>query len=320
MLIVIGMIALILGLGLGLFTRFNLGDRVAATLVQNVIRSAHNWSVAREAPSRVVIDPATNTIRAQGMQVIGTWHFESLPIEGAFGLDGSNSGGHLVDDGFQGKALCFAGEPARSRAEIPVERDPSYDLREGFALQCALRPIVGHGGAVLMLGASIGIETTESGAVKAWIISEIKNDLGQAERGGRIPIECDAHALEPDRWSQVQLQYDRRHLRLLVDAVLVAELEETAPVWKIEGPLVLSPGTAPYPGCIDNLVISAVGGEESTQLPRNISFPKNTPKEIVFESGGALDRAAHREPVHLSIELDDGRQIPIVVNLYGTVE
>jgi hypothetical protein len=83
---------------------------------------------------------------------------------------------------------------------------------------------------------------------------------------------------------------------------------------------VISPGNAPFQGAIDNLVISAVASEEEVHLPKNVAFAKNTPREIVFAPGGELDRDVHREPLRVALEFDDGREVPILINLFGTVE
>jgi hypothetical protein len=40
----------------------------------------------------------------------------------------------------------------------------------------------------------------------------------------------------------------------------------------------------------------------------------------VFDAGGNLDRAVHREPVRFALEQVEGRRYPIMVGLYGTVE
>jgi prepilin-type N-terminal cleavage/methylation domain-containing protein len=320
LMLVISLMALLLGIGLGIFSRLDLGDRASASIVENVIRSAHNWAVARQAPARVDIDAQNGTIRAEGLAVIGTWHFEREPIEGAFGLDGSMSGGKLIEDGFQGRALSFVGEPERSHVEIAVQHDPSYDLSRGFALRCALRVESGRGGAVLKIGESVGLDVNERGAVEGWILAESKDDQGLAQRGGRVPIETPPRALPPSRWCEVEFRYDRRHLELFIDDTLVARIAETVPVWKIDAPLVISPGNAPFQGAIDNLVINAVAGEDETHLPKNVSFAKGTPREIVFAPGGELDRFVHREPLRVVLEFEDGRQLPIVVNLFGTVE
>ena len=325
LLLVMALIALILGVGVGMFSRLDLGDRVAVALVQDALRSAQNFAVARSAPARVRIDAATGGIVADGMLVIGTWHFESLPPSGAFGIDGVAQGGHLVEDGYQGKALSFEGEPARSKVEFPVQGEPSWNLHEGFQLRCALRPAPPRdgqgGGAVLALGETLGLETTADGGLRAWFAAEVQDENGTGvRRGGRIPIEAPPASLVPGRWSVVDLQYDRRRFRLLVDGAEAASVEEGEPVSKVDAALVLSPANAAWPGAIDNLSMSATAAREESRLPRNVRFAAGAPEEIRFAPGGGLDRAVHREPVTFAVEFDDGRRTPIVVNLFGTVE
>jgi len=329
LLLVMALLAVILGIGLGAFSRLDLGDRVAVALVQDALRSAENFAVGRGAPARVRIDPATGAIRSEGMQVVGTFHFEELPVRGAFEIEGANSGGRLVEDGFQGRALSFVGEPSRSKVEIPVQDDTAWILRDGFTLRVALRPHTAgsagsagsaHGGPVLALGESAGLETTESGAVRAWIAAETQDESHEPRRGGRIPVETLPLALQDDRWSVVEVQYDRRKLRLFVDGVLAAQVEEVAPVWKLDGPLVISPATQPWSGAVDSLVVACVAAREEVRLPGGVAFAAGTPTEVVFAPGGGLDRSIHREPVRLALDFDDGRKASVLVNLYGTVE
>lgn len=320
LLLVMGLIALLLGIGVGAFARLDFGDRVASSLVENVLRSAHNWAVARDAPARVTIDRATRTIRSEGLQVIGTWHFETLPIEGAFGLSGAHFGGQLVDDGFQGRAISFLGEPSRSRVEFPVNTDPSFDLREGFAIGCAVRVGAGRSGAVLRAGESVSLDVAPDGSIHGWVVGQLTDELGQEQRGGRIPIASPPHVVTPGRWTQIELSYDRKKLRLFADAAPVAEVAETVPVWRLQGPLVLSPDPTPFPGAIDNLVVSAVVAQDETVLPMNTGFAANVPTEILFAAGGGLDRNVHSEPVRVTVESEDNAPKTLVVSLFGTVE
>jgi len=324
MLLVIALVAMVLGIGLGALSRLDLGDRVAVAIVQDALRSAQNFAVGRAAPARVRLDVKTGAIRSEGMQVVGTWHFEELPLRGAFELEGALLGGRIVDDGFQGHGLSFVGEPSRSKVEIPVQADPAWILRDGFALRVALRPYSGGtthpGGAVLALGESAGLETTGRGAVRAWIAAEVADERGDVRRGGKIPVETLPHTLVDDRWSVVEVQYDRRNLRVWIDGVLAAGVEEIAPVWKLDGPLVLSPTSQPWPGTLDSLVVSCVTAREEIRLPSGVAFASGTPAEVVFAPGGGLDRGEHREPVRIALEFADGRKASVLVNAYGTVE
>jgi prepilin-type N-terminal cleavage/methylation domain-containing protein len=320
LLIVMGIIALILGFGLGVFANLDVGGRVAVGSVQNVLRSAHNWAVARIAPARVVIDPVAGTLRAEGHQVVGTWHFEDESMRGAFGIDGVRFGGEIVPDGYQGHALSFVGQPARSHVDFPVQNDPAFDLTNGFSLRFALRPTSAQGGELLDAGHVIGIETSADGAIKAHFVAQRTETDATGGRGGRVTIATEPFALVADRWAIVELTYDRVHFSLRVDGQVRAYVDENAPVAHPEGPLVLSPSPVAFPGTIDALVVSAVVVDAATELPKGVSLAKNTPHEIVFQAGGGLDREIHRDPVRLGLEFDDGRKETVQVSLYGTVE
>jgi len=320
LIVVIGLIAVLLGMGVGLVARIKVGDRAAVGIVENVLRSAHNSAVAGDAGARVVIDVPGRTLQAFGLKVVGTWHFEDVPIRGAFGVEGHSLGGELVPNGFTGRALSFAGQPARSRVEIPVQLDPAFDLRRGFAAACAVRTSTSDGGALLQIGESMGLATTDGGGLSAWFAPEIVEADGERRRGGRVVLATEPGLLRPDHWSQVEVQYDRATLTVLVDGSVVAHLAETAPVWTVEGPLVLSPSNTAFPGALDALVVAAVAGEDRRELPTGVGFDPAGPRQIVFAAGGVLDRSVHREPVRVGLKFDDGREARILVNLHGTVE
>lgn len=320
LLIVMSLIAVLMGIGVGVFANFNAGDRVAISNVQSVLRSAHNSAVARVAPARVVIDRETNSLHAEGEQVIGTWHFESEPLTGAFGFECVKVGGQIVKGGFQGRALSFEGEPKGSRVDFAVQLDPSWNLAHGFTFRFAVRQSETRGGVLLDAGSVIGIESTDDGALKAWFVAQRAADESASGKGGRVAIATDPHALTAERWSTVEIAYDRSTLSIRVDGQIAASLVETAPVAPLEGPLVLSPAQYPYPGAIDALVVSAIVADDLSELPKDVAFAKDAPREIVFQAGGGLDREKHREPVRLGLEFDDGRKEVIYVNLYGTVE
>lgn len=320
LLIVVTLVAMLLGLGLGVFSHLDLSDRVSVSSVQGVVRSAHNWSVARSATARVVIDRERGVLGAEGLQVVGTWQFEATPIVGAFGVEGVSSGGRVVDDGFLGHALSFAGEPNGSRVSFAVQQDPAYDLSRGFQIRCAVRRAGARGGTLLDLGGVVTVETTSDGALRASFTAQRVDDDPAAGAGGLVTATTRPGVLPADRWVPVEVSYDRRWLRVLVDGQAAAMLEEVAPVARVSGPLVLSPSSEAFPGAVDALTISVVVGDDRVELPQGVTLSKGTPSEIVFRAGGALDPDVHREPVRIVLEYEDGRKDTVVINLFGTVE
>jgi len=306
-----------------MFAGLNPGERAAYGLVQNMLRTAHNTAVARTAPARVVIDRELGEVRAEGMLVAGTWHFETPEISGAFGIDGvvlnvAEEG--LIDDGFQGRALSFDGEAIGARAEMPIQNDPIFDFRLGFAIDLAVRLESFAAAKLLDVGGSITCEVTGLGGIKAAFFGESTDRMGKPTRGARIEVETPPGVLRPGRWTRLRIVYDRNALRVLADMVEVALREESPPVWQPGGALVLGGGRTPFPGAIDNLVVAVVTGEERATLPEGVRFAEGTPREIFFAPGGALDPARHAAPVLVGLELESGRTETIQVNLYGTIE
>ncbi|MDP6539162.1 MAG: hypothetical protein QF903_00610 [Planctomycetota bacterium] len=314
------LIAVVLGIGLGSLATLDLGARASVGVVQSTLRQANNWAVARRAPARVRIDPSRGVLRAEGMDVIGTWHFEKLPPRGAFRLDGSVVGAELVEDGFIGKALTFHGLEPGARHEVEVQRDPSYDITTGFQVHCVLRPEKVASGQVLRLGSSVGIDVTSRLGLDVFFSAERTDEYGQPVAAGKAALETPPGVLRPDRWNRITVSYNTSELVVFVEGVAVARVEEQARVAAIDGPLVLGGGRRPWPGSVDNLVITAVGTEEEIVLPGDTSFPADTPTEIVFAAGGGLDRTVHDQPVRIVVEFADGRRRSVQVNLFGTVE
>lgn len=320
LLLVIGILAIVFGLGFGAITRVRIGEQVALSAVQNTLRSARNWAVAQRAPARATFDRATGAMLAQGTRVVGTWRFESEAFEGAFGITGVHFGGNIVERGFRGKALSFAGAPPRSRVEFPLQLDPACVLRDGFEVALAVRQEEDGGGPLLAFGESIGIETDSDGSVHAWFAPEIVDDHGALLRGGKLTVKSDTRALRPGRWAELRLAYDRHELVLEIDHVVCAARREVAPVWKAEGPLVLSPANEAFGGALDDLVVGTVQTGEELRLPARVAFGAKTSSEVRFAPGGALDREKHSEPVVITIEYEDGRTDEARVSLFGVVE
>jgi len=317
MLLVMAILAVVLGSGLGMFAALDLGRRQTAGLVRSVIRSAQNTAVARQVPARVRIDVKNHTIRAEALQVVGTWHFENKKIAG-FGMEGSAASKLFHDEGFIGSAISFV-RSFGERALIPVQLDPAFDFTDGFAIECALRWEDAGGGRVLRIGNVLMLELGRSGALRGRFFAAVEEG-GEFRRGPPVVVQSGSGAVSPDKWVRVRFQYDRQELVLLVDGVPVAVQEENVPVWEISEPLEISDGTRPFPGSIDALVISAVEVDRVVELPDSATFAKETPEWIHFASGGGLDRRRHPEPQEIVLTYEDGSQERIAVGIFGTVE
>jgi len=318
LLLTMALMGVVLGAGLGVFASLDFGRRAALGLVQNVIRAARNSAVARAAPARVRIDRTAGTITAEAMGVIGTWHFERESLSGAFDLDGRLAGAVLIDDGYIGRGLSLALSRG-AFARFDVERDPSFDLREGFALDCAVRLEALDAGRILSLGGVVGLSLEEAGTLRAWFVPEVTGTTGEPRGGGRIFVDSGPGTLSTGAWRRVRFEYDRRVARLFVDGVEAARTDETLPVWRLQGPLVVGDQQASFAGAIDALVIAAVSAGETVALPDTVAFGADAPAEIRFDARGHLDREVHALPVEFALAFENGESAAVTVGLYGTV-
>lgn len=318
LLLTMALMGVVLGAGLGVFASLDFGRRAALGLVQNVIRAARNSAVARAAPARVRIDRSAGTISAEAMSVIGTWHFERESLAGAFELDGRLAGAVLIDDGYIGRGLSLALSRG-AFARFDVERDPSFDLRDGFALDCAVRLLSADPGRILNLGGVMGLSLESEGALRAWFVPEVAGQTGEPRAGGRIFVDAPSGALGVGEWRRVRFEYDRRVARLFIDGVEAARTDESMPVWRLQGPLVVGDSQASFAGALDALVIAAVSASESAALPDTVLFGADAPSEILFDARGHLDREVHKQPVQFELAFEDGESARVTVGLYGTV-
>ncbi len=320
LIVVMGLMAMLFGIGVGMLTALNPGKRAALGLVQNMLRSARNNAVARSAPARVRIDPSSGEIVAAGMDVLGTWQFETLGLEGSSGDDGVCMGGVLIDDGFLGKALSFQGAPAGAHGEVALQENPTFDLREGFMLECALKLENSDGGRALDIGLVAGLECRANGSLRAWFRPAVTSASGVVSGGGIVAVDSAPGVWRTGSWMRVEVTYDRRLLRLSLDGVEIARAQADDPVWKLQAPLVIGDPRMAFPGAIDALSIYAVVDSAKAVLPRTVSFAPDVPREIVFSADGALDRELFSAPLSIGLEYEDGAKARVVVNVYGTVE
>ncbi len=325
LMLVLALVGVVLGMGLGAFATLDFSGAQAQEIVKGALRSAHNAAIARHAPASVRVARSTSaggeraTLTPRGLTVLGTWHFETEDLAGAFGIAGERRGGaRLVPDGYIGRALELPFGQAAS-VVFPVHLDPSFDFGEGFALECALAH-EGTSAHVVSLGGSLGLHARGDGVLRAWFVPALAGADGIARSGSEVVVESAPGALRVGEWTRVRASYDRHRLELLIDGVTVASLAEEAPVWPIAGPLTIGGGTTPFVGRLDNLVLSAWVEGAAGVLPEGVRLAADFPAEILFDAAGRLDADAHPAPLALGIVLADGREEVVRLSPWGTVE
>lgn len=324
LLLVMSILALLFGATAGMLGGVDVASKAAVGQVQSVLRSARNSALAQGGASRVRIDAANGTLTPHVLEPVGTWHFESEALEGAFDSNLASAGARVESGGFLGRALCF-GAP-RAHASAPIGALARFDLTDGFRLQLMVRSAGGDGGSLVDVGGAAGVVLTSSQGLRGWFLSARADD-GQPEGpalrpGPKVSIEAPAGSLSPGTWHQVALSCDRRSLVLELDGVAVAQSEALAdlPVWRPEGALMVGDPGGTLAACLDTLGIWALSRGQTVRLGQGIAFAAGSSLEVAFDAGGHLDRRVHAGPLTLRLSFPDGNERSLRVGSFGTIE
>ncbi len=328
LLLVMGLLAVLLGAGLGSLASLNPAERAAVGVVQDALRSAHNSAIARGATARVFFDANRSTLRTEGLEVVGTWHFEDSELTGAEGMAGTFVGmaPTLAQEGWIGAGLDFRGAPRGAEVEFPIQDDPVFDLSRGFAIDFALRPDSLASARLLAIPGVLEIEMEGDGSLTLSLFRRTDARSPEPGRttatrsGAGLTLTSRAGVLRPERWCQLRFTYDHESARILVDGIEVGRLGGDFDLAPLEASLRLAGGATPPPAILDELTISAVVASELIELPGDVIFVKPLPPRVQFGPGGALDPRVHRAPVTLFLEFAGGRREQVRVGLYGSVE
>ena len=314
LLLVMVVMGIVMGIGVGSFASLDPGRSTAVEIVRGALRSAVNSAKARRAPAVVRVDSKAGELTPRGLEVVGTWHFESADLTGAFGVKGVSTGARQTP-GYLGEAVEFpAGTNAR--VEFGIQDDPSFEFGEGFAIECLIAPDTATSAHAVSVGHVFGLYVLATGAVRVWFVSV---DL-EGEPSGQVVLDSDAGELLAGRWSRVRAEYDRRELSLSIDGVRVKQLATNEGVARVQAPLMLGGGQKAFVGRIDELMLSAWETGEPRALPKSVVLEPGAPEQIWFDAAGHLDKLVHPEPIALSLLFDNGRSEVVRVGRWGTVE
>jgi type II secretory pathway pseudopilin PulG len=323
LLLVMAILALVFGAGAGLFASTELQGATAPGLVRSALRSAQSAAQLERLPTALWVDRTARTLELRTPRTLGTWQFEA-PRAGrddpAAELRGRAIGGATLDAAYVGAGLDFLGEERESSYVLPLQDSGEFDLREGLALSIALEPGDALDGNVWRLGTVAGLEYTRGGGLSAWVVPAAADDPTGRRHAARVDVSAPSASLPMDRWSVVELVYDRVELQLRIDGFPagLVPLEDPLPV--LDGPLVLGGRPRAFPGALDQLVVRVYERSEPLVLPETVGWPAGAPLRVRFEADGTLDRVRHPDGLVLRFEPVPGRLEEVWVSTYGTVD
>lgn len=315
LLLVLGILAVVLGTGLGALAAADPGPERAVSAVRSVLRAAASAATARGEGARVRFDRAGSRLWLESSAVVGTWHFEGS-LRGAFGLDGETRGVRWIDDGWLGRAIAFDGT-SDSSAGVAVDAEPAFDPGLGFALELALRRDNSRGARVLELGSSIALEIGAAGDLRG------RFALEPEKAGDPVPqafVQSPPGMVTLERWTLVGFAYDGRRATLSIEGACVASTDVEGRVAEIDGPLVLSAPEQPFAGALDALCIRMRAAEVPLALARGVHFGDATPEVLELDGSGRPAADWHDGPVTIELVSERGRTRRLVFGPGGLTD
>ncbi len=332
---VIGLIALIGGLGAGAYqvARRNYSLQASAGRIQGILRAARNSALTTGNATFAVIDPVSHKAMAQAFERVGEWSFEDVGAESTGGITIKreiNHGGTVVQ-GRVGSGLSFRS----ATAHYECGTEARFDLRTGIVIEAWVRhfavPAVKDptGGSTkprrLRSGSRRGQEEGPAAAI-------LKKDgayfLGMTPAGalegsiGAYSVRTDDGVVQPERWVRVEMRFDGRRIELAADGVPreafstgaikpptakgSVELDRAPSVCPVTpAVLTISDPRLPFPGEIDEVKLSGTTEPVEYQWPPHEQV-LGWKKVIHFDRRGHLDPAFHPEGIRMVlVELPD---------------
>ncbi|MCA9002954.1 MAG: type II secretion system protein, partial [Planctomycetes bacterium] len=307
LLMVMMLLGIVLGVGLGMLTGLAPAERAVPGLIEETLRMSQRSAAVLGTPARVEF--SGSTIQAQVMRPVGTWHFEDRSLMGAQGLEAVWLGANdppFTAQGYEGLGLNLAAG-APGVLEISVASDPAFDWSDGFSIRFALRAEEWRDSIVMQAGNGLLVALSARGALGVEFRAVSVDEAGNESRGERVAVQTEPGAMVQNRWKDVEIVYDRRSLRILVDGLERVRRSEQARVWIGQPEILLSNKTRPFPGVLDRLVFHVQEILPPRVLPGDATFLADTPKQVVFAPGGGLDPLVHPAEVRIGWQVPEGR-------------
>jgi prepilin-type N-terminal cleavage/methylation domain-containing protein len=282
LLVVAGILAVLMGIGLGFLSRGDAGEGQTWSTIAGALRGAALSARTTGLPTAVRIDPATDrgpaSVRGRQLVPLTVMHLE--PVDATFapvlrpvvrGVD--------VPQGRFGHARRNRDGDKAPLVQLPVDvRD--FDLRDGFAFRVDVKLDRREACTVLRLARSLELAFDGAGRPQARFVE--KDVLGKSGSTALL-----------GRWFSLELTHDGHELWCAIDGRVVARTPATSPLLQTrDDVLEISPGDSPVPGVLDEVQWFMYVWSEPALLPMGVDLAAGKAVTIAFDGNGeAIDPA-----------------------------
>ena len=314
LLLVMAIVASLLGIGVGAFSRLATPERIAAGQLLDAVRGARQLARAANAPAAVVVDPVAGDVYAVGQAAVGNWHFESLDGAG-WPVPASHEGAALDPLGIIGSALDLRTGEGLVVRDLP----PGADSPAGFGLDGWWRPLAEPRPMTLLERPGVfrlALDEEDRLEVTVHLVSEPHPE--------EFRRTCEGVHLPADRFTRLSVTCDGRTLHVAVDGATVGvdtAFERPRAVATAPGVALWSgERLALFRGWLDELRLASVRALDHRPLPPEVQL--DGPARILrLDAFGRLDAAFHGGPERIGFVTGEPPfRAGVEVGLFGHVE
>jgi prepilin-type N-terminal cleavage/methylation domain-containing protein len=357
LMVVMAILATLFGLGTGLFSSISVGARGAVGMVRSLLRAVREQAVSTQAPARLELDAARGRATGYHFLDIGQWHFESSldkswpadpqgsppPTAGPFW--GFDSGAAIELQASAVRAESNGGAPGGfaafengGRLVYPLAGRRAFQTDDGFGIALSARLPEGASGRLALRPRTFELALSRRGGLSGRVF--LASRAGDDEEGrtasrpaGEISLTSGPGVVVPGRWTRLELDFDGRVARLLVDGRVVAREILSAPARLAvnDGSDLLIGEGLSTAWDLDDLELRRIASIGPVDLPEGLGFSElrgdaapATEISIHFAADGSLDPLFHRRPVRVALREEEGegreRRRAFVIGLLGAVQ
>jgi prepilin-type N-terminal cleavage/methylation domain-containing protein len=317
LLVVLGLVAVLFGIGAGMFKKMGMGKTVALAQVKDAVRAARTFAIEQSATATVEFDAVNGRILASGFVTVGNWHFED-DISTGWPSDadlGPNT--EIIDDGAIGRAVRLTDE---HRGAITLGRAPAFDPDQGLLIDLFVRAGADVDAPLVSKGRGYALHLSADGGLTFTVRARERGAAGKGE--GELRSLALSGCLVLGRYERIQAAYDGRRIRIVVDGRERGrrEFDTALALWPDpDAPLQIGSLENRLAADVDELRISSSVVNDAPPLPDGVVFDK--PDPIFFGPDGRLDPLRHATPARVTLVFDEGaRRRDVVVSMFGEIQ
>jgi hypothetical protein len=356
--VTMAILAMLFGLGTGLFSSLSVGAKGAVGMVRSLLRATREQAVRTQLPARLELDAVRGRAVGYHFLDIGQWHFESTPDKSwpqdpqgspppsAGPLWGFDSGAGLEVQTSSVRIETHGGAPGGyaaldggGRVVLPLAGRRAFQTDAGFGVALSARVPADSSGRLALRPRTFELALTRRGGLTGRVFlaaprTDADEEPTSVQRpAGELALKSGPGAVVPGRWTRLELDFDGRIARLLVDGRVVAREMLSAPAQLAVNDgsdLVIGEGFSSA-WHLDDLTLRRVASIGPVDLPEGLGFAElrgdaapATEISIFFAADGSLDPLLHRRPVRVALREEEAggreRRRAFVIGLLGTVQ